>query len=86
MRNDLILLLSCLILSQSCSLDPIKKPPLTTTCISSDGPSFACYDKRLSNPRHTLPYAPNYVCRNPQDYDKMFQYMMYLRKEAEKCR
>ena len=88
MRNDLILLLSCLTLSQSCSLTQIDKQPHTTVCITSstDGkPVYACHDKRVEEP-FTLPYAENYICRSSQDYDKISQYIMYLRKEAEKCR
>ncbi len=62
-------------------------PPEIESCVHNEDATAECYDPRLENDRRSYQNQKleNYICTNPNDYERMYNYAVDLRSKLIQC-
>ena len=71
------------LLVNSCRSFP---PPKSELCLSGDNYTFICHDDRQDPKDYEKEYPLDYVCTNPKDFSRMYDYCVDIREKLIKCR
>lgn len=71
------------LLVNSCKSFP---PPKTELCVSGDNFKFVCNDTRQDPEDYERDYPLDYVCTNPRDFSRMYDYCVDIREKLVRCR